>query len=125
MSRQFFAQFKRQIRIKFPRKFNPALTTIADLRLTLTRPFFLCVAIPYQNHHQYTDIHSVKERHIHTFWLNYSASVYQDNDCSEVGIVWTHSWCCGESCGHSPNPHQAIEGQVSHPYAYHCNDCFF
>jgi hypothetical protein len=35
MSRQFFAQFKRQIRLNFPRKFNPALTTVFDLPLTL------------------------------------------------------------------------------------------
>lgn len=36
MSRQFFAQSKRQILIKFPRKLNPAFKTIADLRLTLS-----------------------------------------------------------------------------------------
>lgn len=34
MSRQFFVQFKRQIRINFPRKFNPVLTIIFDLPLT-------------------------------------------------------------------------------------------
>ena len=31
MSRQFFAQFKRQIRMIFSREFNPALTTVFDL----------------------------------------------------------------------------------------------
>ena len=31
MSRQFFAQFKRQIRMIFSRKFNPNLTTVFDL----------------------------------------------------------------------------------------------
>ncbi len=35
MSRQFFVKFKRQIRIIFPRKFNPVLTTVFDLPLTL------------------------------------------------------------------------------------------
>jgi hypothetical protein len=31
MSRHFFSQFKRQMRMNFPRKFNPALTTVFDL----------------------------------------------------------------------------------------------
>jgi len=35
MSRQFFAQFKRQLRMNFSRKFNPALTTVFGLPLTI------------------------------------------------------------------------------------------
>ena len=35
MSRQFFVQCKRQIRMILPRKFNPVLTTVFDLPLTL------------------------------------------------------------------------------------------